>query len=150
MALKICKAAAVLQSGMKVKASSRMFEIIIDEPLSIGGTDEGMTPSELVLCALGACQSILAGLYARKLRIQLDHFRVELEGELDTDGYKQTAGVRPGYSQIRYNVHIKTNASKEKVEQLLHWIERSCPVGDTLANPVQIGLNHVFIESGET
>lgn len=146
MAVETFKATTHLQQGMVVKAKSRSFEITIDEPKSLGGTDEGMNPVELMLCALGACQSIVARVYARKFGIALEGFWVELEGDLDTDGFMNKSDVRRGYSDIRYNIHIKTDAPREKVEEFVEFIERTCPVGDTIANPVNVVLNQIVME----
>lgn len=142
----VFKATAHLQEGMQVKAKSRGFEMTIDEPKGLGGTDTGMNPVEVVLCALGACQSIVARVYARKFNIKFDDFWVEVEGDLDTDGFMNKSDVRRGYSDIRYNIHIKTEAPKEKVEEFVAFIENTCPVGDTIANPVNLKLNDIVIE----
>lgn len=146
MPVETFKATAHLQKGMVVKASSRNFEITIDEPKSLGGTDTGMNPVELVLSALGACQSIVARVYARKFNVQLDDFWVEVEGDLDTDGFMNKSDVRRGYSEIRYTFHIKTDASREQVESFVEFLEQTCPVGDTIANPVSLKLNGIVIE----
>ena len=146
MPLETFKATAHLQQGMVVKAKSRNFEITIDEPKNLGGTDQGMNPVELVLCALGACQSIVARVYARKFDITFEDFRVEVEGDLDTDGFMNKSDVRRGYSEVRYNIHIKTDAPREKVEAFVDFIERTCPVGDTINNPVNLVLNKIVVE----
>lgn len=146
MPVETFKAAAHLQKGMVVKASSRNFEMMIDEPRSLGGTDTAMNPVEAVLCALGACQSIVARAYARKFNVTLEDFWVEVEGDLDTDGFMNKSDVRRGYSEIRYTFHIKTDASREQVEEFIQFLERTCPVGDTIANPVQLKLNGIVIE----
>lgn len=147
MAIQTFKATAHLQKGMVVKAKSRNFEITVDEPRSLGGTDTGMNPVELVLCALGGCQSIVARVYARSFEIDLQDFWVELEGDLDTDGFMNKSDVRPGFLEIRYNIHIKTDASRERVETFIAFVERTCPVGDSIANPVRTVLNQIVIES---
>ena len=143
------KASAHLQEGVKVLAKSRNFEFTIDEPKNLGGTDTGMNPVETVLAALGACQAIVARVYAKKFNIQFDNLWVDVEGDLDTDGFMNISDVRRGYSEIRYNIHIATNAPKEKVAEFVQFIEKTCPVGDTLANPVSLKLNDIVIEPFE-
>jgi len=146
MAVTTFKATAHLQEGVVVKVRSRNFEFTIDEPKSLGGTDTGMNPVEALLGSLGACQSIVARVYARKFDIQLDGFRVEVEGDLDLDGFFKKSEVRPGYSDIRYTFHIKTDAPKERVEEFVKFLEETCPVGDTVANLVNLKLNGIVIE----
>ncbi|MFE1630033.1 OsmC family protein [Brevibacillus reuszeri] len=146
MPVETFKATAHLQKGMVVKARSRDFELTIDEPRSLGGTDTAMNPVEVVLSALGACQSIVARAYAGKFDVQLDDFWVEVEGDLDTDGFMNKSDVRRGYSDIRYTFHIKTDAPRERVEEFIAFLEKTCPVGDTIANPVNLKLNGIVIE----
>lgn len=147
MAVQTFKASAHLQDGVKVKASSRNFEITIDEPKSLGGTDTGMNPVEALLASLGACQSIVARVYAPKFDVKLDDFRVEVEGDLDLDGFFNKSDVRPGYSDIRYTFIIKTDSPKEKVEEFVQFLESKCPVGDTIANLVNVKLDRIIIEN---
>ena len=144
------KATAHLQQGVQVKAKSRNFEIIIDEPKELGGTDTGMNPVELTLAALGACQAIVARVYARKFKIEFDDLWIDVEGDLDTDGFLNKSDVRRGYSDIRYNIHIVTDAPREKVEEFVAFIEKTCPVGDTIANPVNLKLNEIILEPCKT
>ncbi|NGP44502.1 OsmC family protein [Bacillaceae bacterium SIJ1] len=147
MAKTVFKTTAHLQDGVQVKVKSRNFEITVDEPKNLGGTDTGMNPVELVLGALGACQAIVARIYAKKFQIEFSDFWIELEGDLDPDGFLLKADVRKGYTDIRYNIHIKTDAPKEKVEEFVAFIEQTCPVGDTLAQPVQLKVNQIVIEN---
>lgn len=146
MPLTTFTATAHLQQGVQVKVKSRNFEVTIDEPKDLGGTDTGMNPVELVLCALGACQAIVARFYAGKFGVDFKDFRVELEGDLDTDGFMGKSDVRKGYSEIRYNIHIDTEEPREKIEEFVRFIENTCPVGDTLANTVTLKLNSIIIE----
>ena len=141
------KATAHLQDGVQVKATSRDFEITIDEPKSLGGTDTGMNPVEVLLASLGACQSIVARVYASKFDVKLDDFSVDVEGDIDLDGFFNKTDVRPGYSDIRYTFRIKTDSPKEKVEEFVKFLESKCPVGDTLANPVNLKINSIIIEN---
>jgi uncharacterized OsmC-like protein len=141
------KATAQLKDGVKVVTTVRQFELVIDEPQSLGGTDTGMNPVEALLASLGACQSIVARVYAPKFDVQLEDFRVDVEGDLDLDGFFNRSEVRPGYSDIRYTFYIKTNSPAEKVEEFVRFLESKCPVGDTIAAPVNVKLNRIVIEN---
>ncbi|WP_028562787.1 OsmC family protein [Paenibacillus pinihumi] len=147
MAVNTFKASAHLQEGVKVKATSRHFELTIDEPKSLGGTDTGMNPVEALLASLGACQSIVARVYAPKFDIKLDDFQVDVEGDIDLDGFFDRAPVRAGYSDIRYTFRIKTDAPRERVEEFVRFLESKCPVGDTLENGARLQLSNIIIEN---
>jgi len=78
--------------------------------------------------------------------VELDEFWVETEGDIDLDGFFDKSDVRRGYSEIRYTFHTKTDSPKEQVEQFIAYLERQCPVGDSLANPVNLKLEKIVIE----
>ena len=87
MAISAAKARTYLKENYLVEGEVRGHKILVDEPENLGGSDKGANPVELVLTALGACQSIVARTYAKKFDIDLQNFWVELEGDLDTDGF---------------------------------------------------------------
>lgn len=136
MAKQLIKATAHLQEKVLVETTARQHRVLVDEPESLGGTDQSMNPVELLLSALGACQSIVARTYADKFGIELKDFKVELEGDLDTDGFLGKSDVRPGFSNIRSTYYIETDAPEEKVAEFIQFLEEHCPVGDTIENPV--------------
>ena len=132
--------------GLAVRAVAREFEIAIDESRAVGGTDTGMTPSELVLCALGACQTILAKAFAKRWGLEIQECRVELEGDLDPDGYRGLSDACKGFSQIRYRFRIRSDASDDRIRAYVRFIDGISPVRDTIANPVQLILEDVIVE----
>lgn len=146
MALTTFKATARRKEGLAVLAESRNFKINVDEPEDSGGTNTGMNPIEMILCALGSCQTILASSFAGKFGINLEDFWVEVEGDLDPDGFMGVADIRPGYQNIRYNMHIKSDATEEKVKEFIEYIEKICPAGDTLENCVKLEKAKITIE----
>ena len=42
--------------GLRSETRIRQFSITVDEPVSLGGTDAGPNPVELVIAALASCQ----------------------------------------------------------------------------------------------
>lgn len=147
MALATFKAIVKRKKGLAVTGEVRGFKVDIDEPENSGGTNTGMNPVELVLCALGGCQTILVSSFAGEMGINVQDFWVELEGDLDPDGFKGLSDVRPGYQSIRYNMHIKSNASEEKVNEFIETIMKRCPMIDTLGNSVKIEKPKITIEN---
>lgn len=145
MAINTFSAKAQLQEGLQVKVTSRDFEITVDEPEDLGGTDTNMTPGELTLSALGACQAIVARIYADKFKIEFESLSVDVEGDLDIDGFMNKSDVRPGFSDIRFNINIVTNASKNRVTDFIKFVEKISPIGDTIANPVNVQLKEINI-----
>jgi len=118
----------------------------MDEPPSLGGADTGMNPVEGLLAALGSCQVIVANAFAKANGVDLQDFWVELEGDLDPDGFLMgKPGVRNGFQEIRFTMHIKSNSSAEKVEEFQKFIESRCPVGDTLVQGTNIVSSKIVL-----
>ena len=66
--------------GLRSETKISQFSLTIDEPPSLGGTDTGPNPVELVLAALATCQEITYRAYATALGIPLESVSVKLEG----------------------------------------------------------------------
>ena len=149
MAIEVFKSTTKLTDGMRVECNARDHKILLDEPTGLGGTDTGMNPVEAVLCALGACKCIVARCFAKAHKIDLQDFRVELEGDLDPDGFMgKNKDAKVGFSTIRSNIYIKSNSSKEDIEKFVEFIDRTCPVADTLTNSPKI-ITELNIETEE-
>ncbi len=135
-----------LPEGMAVESRARGFRILVDEPPALGGADSAMSPVELLLCALGSCQSIVAAFFAREAGVNLQGFRVELEGDIDPAGFAGKGGARPGFKEIRYKMYFKTDSPRENVEKLVEIVESRCPVGDSLNKGVKFSAAGFDIE----
>lgn len=149
MALVTFKASSYLKGGLSVENKAGKYTVLMDEPETLkGGTDTGMNPVEMLLCTLGSCQCIVAKLFARTRKIELEEFWVELEGDMDPAGFlRGTDGTRPGFQEIRYTMHMKTNASKEKADEFATFIKSRCPVSDMLINGVRMIQEDVIVET---
>ena len=147
MATEIFKAVAKRKEGLAVEVEARGFKMTIDEPEGLGGSNTGMNPVELLLGSIGACQTIVATSFAPQFEIDLQDFWVELEGDLDPDGFLGLNDeVSKGYQNIRFNFHIKSDASEEKVKEFVEFIENTCPVGDTINSNLKLDAAKIIIE----
>lgn len=136
-----------LPEGLQIETNARGFKILMDEPEDLGGTNEGMNPVEGLLCALGACQAIVAKAFSAANDITFEEFHIELEGDIDPDGFMGLADVRNGFQEIRFAMHFKSNEPKDKLEAYAKFIESRCPVGDNLMNGVKLVLSDVVVHN---
>mgnify|MGYP001953215980 CR=1 FL=1 len=143
MNLQTFKVKASLKENYLVETETRGHKVMVDEPKNLGGTDKGMNPVELILSALGACQSIVVQTYAKQFGIDFQDFWVEITGELDLDGFFNKADVRPGFSNVHSTFHITTDSPNEKLDEFFKFVAAHCPVGDTIANPVNLSSAYV-------
>ncbi len=132
---------SVLGEGLCSSVSMRTHNLVVDEPESLGGTDNGPNPVELILAALGSCQEITYRAYAAAMGIPLNGVSVKLEGNIDLRGFFAVdESVRPGYSGLQGTVTLDSPADRETLEQLRDAVNAHCPVLDIIRNPVPVEL----------
>lgn len=136
-----------VEGGMRVEGSTRGFTITADEPVEGGGTNAGMNPVELELCALGSCLTIAAHYLSPAKGVSVEDFWVELEGDIDTDGFM---GVNPdarcGFSEIRIVPHIKCDADEQSAREFVKFVESRCPANDNLSHGVPVVCADIVVE----
>lgn len=143
MAVATFTVGAQSESPTKTVVRARNFEMIIDEPPNLGGTDDGPTPVEYVLGALAGCLTVVGHVVAKEMAFELKGVTFELSGDLDPAKFMgQSTMNRAGYQEIRVKVVPDSNASQEQLDAWLKTVESRCPVSDNLANmtPVQLTL----------
>ena len=135
---KTYKVSAKKVSDVEVDVEARGHKIKIDEPVAQGGTDKGMNPVEMLLGSVAACQTITASIYAESMGIKIDEISVDVEGDMDSAGMMGYAKFRPGFTNIRTHIKIKSDADPSMIQQLIDIVEIRCPVEDSIKNGVQI------------
>lgn len=136
MAKEIFKSMTTLLEGVTVECVSRNHKFILDEPAELGGADKGMNPCEALLSALGACKCIVAGAFAKAHHIDIQDLKIEVEGDLDPDGFLgKNKDAKIGFSEIRSKIYIKSSSSEEDIKKFIEFIDKTCPIADTLVNP---------------
>jgi len=144
----VFKTSSSLDGRFRSEVTIREHSLTIDEPTSIGGTDLGPSPVEVILAALGSCQEITYRAFAAAMGIELDNVAVELEGDIDFRGFFAVdETVRAGFGNIRAIVKIESRASAADLERLREAVNSHCPVLDILSNPVPVKLD-LIINSG--
>ena len=147
MAIVTSKVSSKMVKGLQVENFARDFSLRIDEPEQMGGSNSGMTPMEAMLIALGSCQVIVASAFAQYHDIDLQEFRIDVEGDMDLDGFqKGKEGVRMGFQEVRLTPHIKSNSSPEAIQKFMKFVESRCPVTDVMLHGTSIVSADAVIE----
>src|SRR6476661_5121862 len=108
-----------------------------------GGSGLELCSGDMLLEALVACAGVTLKAVSTALEIPLRTATVSAEGDLDFRGTLGVAKDAPvGFAQIRLRFDVGTNASQEKLDQLLKLTERYCVVYQTIKSgpPVEVTL----------
>jgi len=112
-----------------------------DHPLAFAAEDNGITPVEYVLVALGSCLTAGIAAVAQQRRIQLNSVSATIEASMDLHGILGAdPDVRNGFSDIKVSYDIGAEASPRDIEALVAQSQKRSAVFDVLTNPTNIAV----------
>ena len=115
-------------------------QLVADEPVNYGGQDEGPSPYDYLLTALGVCTSMTIGLYARKKEFPLEDIIVSLRHARihakDCDECETKEGM---LDRIEVQVEMTGTLTPEQHARLMA-VAAKCPVHRTLKSEINIQL----------
>ena len=107
--------------GLRAVVDAGGFELVVDEPESVGGTGRGPQPTELLLASVASCMTLAMAYSARKRDVELTGLHVAVTGTYDG----------PQFSDLRIVVTAESPTGAE-LEKLVTSAERVCYVTRTL------------------
>src|SRR5690242_20843843 len=118
------------------------FSYDVDHPLQFAAQDNGVTPVEYVLVALGGCLTAGIAAVAQQRGIQLRSVRATVAAEMDLHGILGAdPDVRNGFSGVRVDYSIDADASRAEIEALVAQSQKRSAVYDVMTNPTAVTVN---------
>jgi uncharacterized OsmC-like protein len=117
--------------AVQFEIKARQHTIACDQPPENGGFDEGMTPPELLLAALGSCAGFYAAQYMKQHKLQGEGTLVRVSAEKVRNPARM--------DNFRIEVELPLELSDEHsngVQQAVH----HCLIHNTLLHPPQIAV----------
>ena len=102
------------------------FNVAVDEPESVGGTNSGPEPTLLLLASIASCFTLAIAYSAQKQSIALEDIRVTVTGTYDG----------PRFRAIK--IDSRVGCESADVEPLVRAAERVCYVTNTLRSELEI------------
>ena len=116
---------ASLKEGYLVENESRGHTWKSDEPESIGGTDLGPIPSELLLSSLASCKLITMRMYANRKEWDFQGATISLK-----------IGEKAEKTMIEKSIVFQGDLDEDQIERL-KVISGKCPVAKMLRDSVE-------------
>jgi putative redox protein len=111
---------AIWQGGLRCSVQAGRFQLTVDEPESVGGTDTGPQPTDLFLSSIASCFALAVAWAAKKRGIGLGDLRVS------------TTGTYQGMRFVRVDIRVSCDPRPAEFDDLLVAAERYCYVSNTL------------------
>jgi uncharacterized OsmC-like protein len=130
------------ESETRTSVTARDFEITVDEPESMGGSDDGPNPLEYLISGQAGCLNVTGHQVAEEMGIELDDLEITIEGEFDPAKFAgEDVDERAGYQQLRVTIEAETDADRETLERWVERVEERCPVTDNVENATPIDVS---------
>jgi uncharacterized OsmC-like protein len=115
------------------------FSFDADHPELFASEDNGATPAELLLAALGSCLTAGVAAVAQHREIQLNKVTATIEGSMDVRGILGIdSDVRNGFGAIKVHYEIDADASEDDIKALVAQSQKRSAVFDALTNPTNV------------
>lgn len=137
---------ADLTTGFAVELRAGEHVWHADEPTSLGGTDTGPNPYELLLSSVAACTAITISMFCRRKGWDLHSVSARYEFDrVHADDCDDCDGGEGGHiDRVRSEIFIEGDfdeAARERLQQ----IARRCPVHKTIDHGVTFTTELVFV-----
>ena len=120
------------------------FTYDADHPLAFAAQDNGITPVEYVLVALGSCLTAGIASIAQQRKIQLRSVQATVEAEHDLHGILGAdPQIRNGFTGVKVSYQIDADATVEQVKALIAQSQKRSAVYDILTNPTNVTVDLV-------
>ncbi|TGU75018.1 OsmC family protein [Geomonas terrae] len=126
------------EEGFRTEISANGFSLVADEPVSYGGTNEGPSPYEFLMSALGACTTMTVQMYARRkgwpltyAMVRLSHHKIHAEDCRDCES--QDARI----DKFTRELELIGDLDQDQRQKLLEIAEK-CPVHRTLTGEIRV------------
>ncbi len=126
-------------SGFKSTVIAGKHSLLADEPISLGGTDEGLAPYDFLASGLGACTVMTLRMYADLKKWDLQGVKVVVTHEkVDSEDGKSKVDLFT--REIEF-----TGDLDEKQHERMLFIADKCPVHKTLSQSSRIYTKQILL-----
>ena len=118
--------------GDRFTLGIRGHEVVVDQPVSGGGTDAGPTPTELFVGGLVSCVAFYAGRFLERHGIERDGLSVTCEWEM--------ASERPNrVGSIEIRLGLPSGSPQEHYDRLMAVVEH-CTVHNSMMQMPEVHI----------
>jgi putative redox protein len=120
------------------RVTTATHELLVDEPVAVGGADAGPNPYELLLASLGSCTAITLRMYANRKGIPLTRATIRLRHDrIHAEDCARCETEHGMLSRITREIELAGELDDDQRAKLM-LIADKCPVHRTLSAEIAI------------
>lgn len=130
------------ENPTRMNLTSGKFKMVIDEPQTMGGTDEGPSPIQVLLMSLAGCLNVTGHEVAKQKGLKLNGIKVTIEGVMNPCAFIGCSfEERAGFQKIIVTVEPDMEgATPEEISEWLEETEKRCPVTDNIRTGTSLSV----------
>lgn len=118
---------------LKFNASIRDFNIVIDQHIEHGGTDEGPTPIEYFIASIGGCVAVFAKNFLIRHNLEDEKVSVSVEWEMAKNPNRIS----------KININFSTSAElDDSLKSALIAVVKSCTIHNSIMIHPEINIHY--------
>ena len=130
--------ARTLSNDFRTDITAGRHALVADEPLSVGGSNLGPTPYDLLSAALAACTSMTLQMYARQKKLPLESATVSVvHDKVHAEDCEDCESGSGKIDEFRRSIALVGELSQEQRARMLEIADR-CPVHRTLHGEIKV------------
>ena len=130
------------ENPTKMNLTSGKFSLVIDEPINMGGTDDGPSPIQVLLMSLAGCLNVTGHEVAKQRGLKINGMKIKIEGVMNPCAFIGCSfDERAGFQQIKVTVDPDMeNVTNEEIAAWLEETENRCPVTDNIRTGTKLSV----------
>lgn len=120
------------ESPTKSRVRARDVEMVIDEPIERGGTNEGPMPVEAMIMGLVGCTHVISNKLARANEVEIAAMDIEVITLMDSHGTRLIKPIDLPFPEVHIAIIAEMNGAPEAVAEVTRKLRDHCAVSKML------------------
>ena len=116
------------ETSTKSHARSRDVDMIIDEPIERGGTNEGPMPVEMVFAGLAGCTHVISNKLAKANEVVIEDMEIDIVTTMDSHGTRLIKPIDVPFPKVVININATMTGHPEGIDEVVRLLKSHCAV----------------------
>lgn len=120
------------ETNTRSKVTSRDVQMVIDEPIERGGTNEGPMPVEMVFAGLIGCTHVISNKLAAANEVTVVDMDIDVVTTMDSRGTRLIEPIDVPFPDTVLNIKTTMKGDQANIEKVIHGLKEHCAVSKML------------------